>query len=187
MKIINHILSDTQFISSPNHNDYPDANNISLLVIHSISLPPGVFGGDEIINLFTNSLDSNAHPYFKEIEGMQVSAHCLIRRDGECIQFVPFNKRAWHAGASEFAGRENCNDFSIGIELEGTPDSAFTAAQYESLAKLTHSLIKEYPNITRERIVGHSEIAPGRKVDPGEKFDWQKYFNLLDFQAKNPL
>ena len=187
MKIKDGLIVDGEFIASPNHNNYPDPDDINLLVIHSISLPPGVFGGDEIIKLFTNSLDSTAHPYFKEIEGMKVSAHCLIRRDGECIQFVPFNKRAWHAGVSQFAGRENCNDFSIGIELEGTPDSEFTPAQYQSLAKLTHSLVKHYPKITAERIVGHSTIAPGRKVDPGEKFDWQKYFNLLDFQAQNPL
>lgn len=183
MEIIDNLLVDAQFITSPNHNDYPNSDDISLLVIHSISLPPGVFGGDEIIQLFTNLLDPEAHPYFKEIEGIQVSAHCLIRRDGLCIQFVPFNKRAWHAGVSQFAGREHCNDFSIGIELEGTPDSAFTAAQYQSLAILTNSLVKHYPKITRERIVGHCDIAPDRKIDPGEKFDWQKYFNLLDFNT----
>ena len=187
MKIIDGSLADTQFIASPNCNDYPDKDDISLLVIHCISLPPGIFGGDEIIKLFTNTLDANAHPYFKEIEGLKVSAHCLIRRDGTCLQFVPFTKRAWHAGDSEFAGCKHCNDFSIGIELEGTPEFEYTEAQYQALALLTAILMQQYPKITRQRIVGHSDIAPDRKADPGERFDWQKYFDLLDFTNQKPL
>jgi AmpD protein len=183
MKIKDSLLADTQYIASPNCNEYADKDDISLLVIHSISLPPGVFGGDEIVELFTNTLDPNAHPYFKEIEGLKVSAHCLIRRDGTCIQFVPFNKRAWHAGTSKFQGRTHCNDYSLGIELEGTPDSTFMEAQYQTLARLTEALVKHYPKITRQRIVGHSDIAPGRKADPGKKFDWKKYFDLLDFNT----
>jgi N-acetyl-anhydromuramoyl-L-alanine amidase len=187
MDLKNGLIVDAKFIFSPNCNDYPNADDISLLVIHSISLPPGIFGGDEIIQLFTNTLDSTAHPYFKGIADLKVSAHALIRRDGECIQFVPFTKRAWHAGVSQFGGREQCNDFSLGIELEGTPDSEFTEAQYQTLAQLTQSLLKHYPKITRERIVGHSEIAPGRKLDPGQTFDWKKYFSLIDFDSQKQL
>jgi len=187
MKITDGLLNNTQFIASPNHNDYPVDSDVDLLVIHSISLPPGVFGGDEIVKLFTNTLDVNQHPYFKEIDGLKVSAHVLIRRDGQCIQFVPFTNRAWHAGVSQFQGREACNDFSIGIELEGTADGEFTPAQYKTLANITNALVKHYPKITRARIVGHSDIAPGRKRDPGTEFDWKKYFNLLDFDEQNPL
>lgn len=146
-----------------------------LLVIHNISLPPGQFDGDCIERLFTNCLDWDAHPFFAEIRGLRVSSHLLIRRDGELLQFVSFDDRAWHAGVSEFAGRDNCNDFSIGIELEGTDELPYTDAQYHALAAVTAALFRQYPDMGPERIVGHCDIAPGRKTDPGPAFDWQRY------------
>lgn len=146
-----------------------------MLVIHNISLPPGEFGGPWIEHLFTNTLDPSRHPYFAEIAELRVSAHLLINREGEVVQFVPFDKKAWHAGKSLFAGEENCNEFSIGIELEGCDDREFTDIQYERLAELTRYLCDCYPAIVPERIVGHSDIAPGRKTDPGPCFDWQRY------------
>jgi len=146
-----------------------------MLVIHNISLPPGEFGGPWIEHLFTNTLDPSRHPYFAEIAELRVSAHLLINREGEVVQFVPFDKKAWHAGKSLFAGEENCNEFSIGIELEGCDDREFTDIQYERLAELTRYLRDCYPAIVPERIVGHSDIAPGRKTDPGPCFDWQRY------------
>jgi len=148
-----------------------------LLVIHNISLPPGEFGGDAVIQLFANSLDTKAHPYYAQLEGLKVSAHFFIRRNGEIIQFVPCSKRAWHAGASQWRGRERCNDFSVGIELEGTDAEVFTSKQYASLARLTRRLRRAYP--IRE-IVGHSDIAPERKTDPGTNFDWPRYFAMLE-------
>lgn len=146
---------------------------MDLLVIHSISLPPGQFGGPHVDALFTNTLDPDGHPYFKEIEGLRVSAHALVRRDGDLTQYVSFLDRAWHAGQSSFQGRERCNDFSIGIELEGADDVPFEPAQYERLAELIRLLRREWPAITPDRIVGHSDIAPERKTDPGPAFDWQ--------------
>jgi len=143
----------------------------SLIVIHNISLPPGEFGGNAVEELFTNRLDWDAHPYYQGIRGLEVSAHFFIRRDGELIQFVPCSMRAWHAGASNWCGRERCNDFSIGIELEGSDELPFTEAQYASLAELTRTLKETYP-ITS--IVGHADIAPGRKTDPGPHFDWAR-------------
>ena len=175
------LIKDITYVASPNHSEFPNIDNVDLLVIHCISLPPGEFGGEAIVQLFTNQLNPAAHPYYKNIADLKVSAHVLIRRDGEIIQFVPFNKRAWHAGESCFAERENCGDFSLGIELEGTDNTAFTEAQYSQLANLTQELFNIYPKITSERIVGHSDIAPQRKTDPGEKFVWEKYFALLDF------
>jgi AmpD protein len=163
---------------SPHQNPRPE-NEVSLLVIHGISLPPGEFGGPWIDDLFMGRLDAEAHPYFALIAGLQVSAHCLIRRDGELVQYVPFSARAWHAGVSSYAGRPACNDFSIGIELEGTDDSAYTPAQYETLVAVTRVLLQHYPDLTLERIVGHSDIAPGRKTDPGVGFDWAYYRQLL--------
>ncbi len=160
-------------VESPNCNDRP-AGEISLLVVHGISLPPGEFGGNAIDALFTNCLDCTAHPYYERLVGVEVSAHALIRRDGEIIQYVPFGKRAWHAGQSCFEGREACNDFSIGIELEGADDVAYTDAQYAQLNRLIELLQQRYPAITAGRIVGHSDISPGRKTDPGEAFDWQR-------------
>lgn len=167
-------------IPSPNFNFRPVGTAISLLVIHNISLPPGEFGGGYVQQFFLNQLDSEAHPYFKTLAAMQVSAHVLIERDGEVTQFVSFDARAWHAGASSYQGVDNCNDYSIGIELEGTDDQPFTPQQYQQLVKVTRQLLLTYPTLTPERITGHEHIAPGRKTDPGPCFDWPHYFALLD-------
>lgn len=172
MKIENHWFANITHIPSPNFNDRIDENDISLLVIHSISLPPNEFGGDYIADLFCNRLNPDVHPYFKIIYQLEVSAHVLIRRNGDCVQFVPFNKRAWHAGISSFQGRENCNDFSIGIELEGCETMAYTEEQYKTLNEMIAALQKTYPNLTH--IEGHSAIAPERKTDPGASFNWSK-------------
>ena len=171
------LLLDSQFIASPNCDER--SCPVDLLVIHNISLPPGQFGGDGIAQLFTNTLDPHEHPYYATIANVKVSAHVLIRRDGTVVQFVPFTHRAWHAGKSSFENREGCNDFSVGIELEGTDDQPFTEAQYQQLAIVTHAVREFYPQITPERIVGHSDIAPERKTDPGPHFDWQKYHSYL--------
>lgn len=152
---------------------------MDLLVLHNISLPPGEFGGHWIERLFLNQLDPEAHPYFRQIAELKVSAHLLIRRDGGIIQFVPFDQRAWHAGVSSFEGRDNCNDYSIGIELEGTDDQEFTDAQYQSLVQAIQQIRLWYPGITADRITGHSQIAPDRKTDPGPCFDWQRLFSAL--------
>ncbi len=159
---------------SPNFDQRPDGCDIDLLVIHNISLPPGEFAGDYIEDFFHNRLNSDKHPYFKQIAGLRVSAHILIRRDGDIVQFVPLNQRAWHAGESVFDGCSRCNDFSIGVELEGSDDQNFTDAQYRALIQVSQEIRKCYPNITRERVTGHSDIAPGRKTDPGPHFDWQR-------------
>jgi AmpD protein len=164
---------------SPNHGPRPDGTAVDLLVIHNISLPPAQFGGPWIDDLFLNRLDPSAHPFFAGIAELRVSAHLLIRRDGSLTQYVPLQRRAWHAGRSSFRGRENCNDYSIGIELEGTDDRPFEEAQYATLARVTRKIMAEYPGITRERITGHSDIAPGRKTDPGPCFDWQGFLHRL--------
>jgi N-acetyl-anhydromuramoyl-L-alanine amidase len=164
---------------SPNANPRPLGQTISLLVIHNISLPPGEFGTGCVQKFFTNQLDSSLHPYFSTIAELKVSAHIFIERTGIIIQFVPFDARAWHAGASSFRGVANCNDYSIGIELEGCDDIAYTDAQYEALARLTRQILEMYPEITPERIVGHNQIAPERKTDPGEAFDWPRFHQLL--------
>ena len=174
MNIDQHRLTDITQTPSPNYNDRPDSTDISLLVIHCISLPPGEFDNPYIDQLFCNSLNPDDHPYFKEIHQLTVSAHLLIKRDGNCVQYVPFDKRAWHAGASNYHGKNNCNDFSIGIELEGIESIAYTEAQYMRLADVIDTLLKTYPKLSRQRITGHSEIAPGRKTDPGASFDWQR-------------
>lgn len=174
-----HLLVEADYIPSPNMDDRPEGAEINLLVIHSISLPPGEYGGNSIEQLFTNSLKANAHPYFPEIHQLEVSAHVLIKRDGSAIQFVPFNRRAWHAGESCYQGNERCNDFSIGIELEGTETDTFENRQYETLVELVKALCKHYPSVTTQRIAGHSDIAPGRKTDPGSGFDWDKLSSLL--------
>ncbi len=179
MEIINHLLVPSRQEPSPNCGDRPEGEAISLLVIHNISLPPGQFGGPYIDDLFCNRLDCSAHPYFDALRELRVSAHLLIDRAGQVTQYVPFDKRAHHAGVSSFKGREQCNDFSIGIELEGTDDDPFTAAQYDSLAQITRLLMAAYPGITAERIAGHSDIAPERKTDPGPCFDWEKYRRLV--------
>lgn len=164
-------LPHARRIDSPNCDERPPGAQISLLVIHAISLPPGQFGSEDIFRLFTNSLDRNAHPYFAQIEHLRVSAHFLIRRNGELIQFVSCQKRAWHAGISSWQGRERCNDFSIGIELEGCDKQAFEEAQYIALIELINELRARYPI---DSIAGHADIAPGRKSDPGPCFDWQR-------------
>ncbi len=156
-----------------------DQKQINLLVIHNISLPPGKFGGPYISQLFIGTLDPDAHPYFEHIAHVRVSAHCLIRRDGAIIQYVPFDKRAWHAGVSCFQGRSKCNDFSIGIELEGTDQMPFTDQQYRALIDVTQQLQQQYPAIGLGNIVGHNDIAPGRKTDPGQAFDWARYRTQL--------
>lgn len=158
---------------SPNCNARPQADDICLLVVHGISLPPGEFGGPWIDDLFSNRLDSSQHPYFKEIQGAQVSSHFLIRRDGELVQYVPCDQSAWHAGQSSWCGREACNDFSIGVELEGTDDVPYTDNQYATLNALIAVLCEQYPGIVGN-ITGHEHIAPGRKTDPGRAFDWQR-------------
>jgi AmpD protein len=173
-------LLDTEFIASPNFDDRPEPDDINLIVLHNISLPPGEFGGPWISDLFTNQLDPQQHPYFRDIHQMEVSAHALIRRDGHIIQFVPFQKRAWHAGKSNYQGRERCNDFSIGIELEGSDDTAFDNNQYPAVSKLILALLNTYPTLSLERITGHSDIAPGRKTDPGPHFDWIRLRKLLN-------
>ncbi len=168
-------LPSVRKLCSPNQSTRPNGSEISLLVIHNISLPPGSFGGPHIEQLFCNRLDPHEHAYFAEIKDLKVSAHLLIDRRGELTQFVPFNRRAWHAGASNFKGRDQCNDYSIGIELEGTDDLAYTDVQYEVLRQVTETLIAAYPGLTKDRIVGHCDIAPGRKTDPGAAFDWPRY------------
>jgi AmpD protein len=160
-----------QRIESPNCDARPAGETVRLVVIHNISLPPGEFGGDAVIRLFTNCLDWDAHPYYDAIRGLRVSAHFFIRRDGRLIQFVPCSLRAWHAGTSCWQDRERCNDFSVGIELEGTDDRPYTEAQYATLLPLLEALKRAYPV---EAVLGHSDIAPGRKTDPGLCFDWRR-------------
>jgi len=195
MKAENNALSDLEpplgdwlvesdycrHISSPNFNDRPAQTEVSLLVIHNISLPPGQFNTPHIEQLFCNTLDCQAHPSFIGLEQLQVSAHCLIDRGGSICQFVPFDKRAWHAGESNFEGVDNCNDYSIGIELEGTDKILYTDAQYHRLAQLAKQIMDSFPHITAQRIVGHCDIAPRRKTDPGGAFDWAHFYKLLEF------
>ena len=156
---------------SPNFGPRPDGAAIDLVIVHSISLPPGVYGGDAIERLFTNRLDWNAHPYYQQIRGLEVSSHFLVRRDGELLQFVSCDARAWHAGASVWRGRADCNDFSVGIELEGLEGERFEAPQYDALATLVDELARRYPVAA---VVGHEHVAPGRKFDPGIGFDWPR-------------
>ncbi|ERS89294.1 MAG: 1,6-anhydro-N-acetylmuramyl-L-alanine amidase AmpD [Marinobacter nauticus] len=164
---------------SPNFGPRPDGSSISLLVVHNISLPPEQFGGPHIENFFCNCLDTAAHPYFETIAELKVSAHALIRRDGSVIQFVSCLDRAWHAGRSSFQGKEECNDYSIGIELEGADDVPYTDDQYRALARLALLAMTAWPEITPGRIAGHSDIAPGRKTDPGPAFEWSRFRALL--------
>lgn len=169
------LLSGARFIASPNFDERPAGQAVELLVIHNISLPPGEFGGPYIEQLFTNCLDPEAHPYFRDICRLQVASHLLILRNGEVIQFVPFQKRAWHAGESCFRERTRCNDFSIGIELEGADDIPYEDVQYDKLIEISRHLLQTYQAIKPDNIVGHSDIAPGRKTDPGPVFDWNRY------------
>lgn len=175
--ITRHRLVTARQVHSPNQDERP-AGEISALVLHSISLPPGRFGGDAIERLFTNRLEASAHPYFAAIAGLRVSAHLLIRRDGECVQFVPFDRRAWHAGRSRWQGRRALNDFAVGIELEGDA-RPFREAQYRRLAGVTAALLRDYPELSAERIVGHEHVAPLRKSDPGPSFDWHYFRRCL--------
>lgn len=163
-------------VPSPNCDARPDGEAVTLVVVHGISLPPGVFAGEAVERLFTNALDTSAHPYYAGLAGMRVSAHFLVRRDGELVQFVSCNDRAWHAGVSSWRGRERCNDFSVGIELEGADDVPYTPAQYGRLATLLWALKGRYPAIAAA--VGHSDVAPGRKTDPGPAFDWDRLARL---------
>jgi AmpD protein len=176
----NGIVAGARQVASPNCDDRPAGVEPELIVLHGISLPPGEFGGDAIDRLFTNTLAPAAHPYFEQVAGLRVSSHLLIRRDGELVQYVPLHRRAWHAGESCYCGRNTCNDFSVGIELEGTDDVPYADAQYERLAQLIPALIAAYPSLHRRRIVGHCDVAPGRKTDPGPSFDWQRFYSLLD-------
>lgn len=174
------LVEGARQVPSPNCDERPEQGDPELLVVHGISLPPGQFGGPWIDRLFTNTLPSEEHPYFSEIAHLAVSSHLLIRRDGELVQYVPLHLRAWHAGESCFDGRERCNDFSIGIELEGMDDIPYTDSQYRVLGKLVGALLAAYPSISPERIVGHSDIAPGRKTDPGDAFDWERLLTGLE-------
>jgi AmpD protein len=169
------LLRGARYIESPNCDDRPPAAEISLLVIHGISLPPGKFGGDGVLRLFTNTLDWAKHPFYETLRGLRVSAHFFVRRTGEIIQFVPCGRRAWHAGQSNWRGRGQCNDFSIGVELEGVDTRPYTERQYARLVRLGATLRRRYPIV---EIVGHSDIAPGRKTDPGPAFDWGRLRTL---------
>ena len=182
-QVIDGELLGVEQIPSPNFNQRPDDTKIQLVVIHNISLPPSQFGGGYIQQFFKNKLDWSVHPYFQTIEGMQVSAHLLILRTGEVIQFVNFKDRAWHAGRSSYLGLNECNDYSIGIELEGSDDLAFEEVQYQALAEVVAILQATYPKI-QQHLAGHSDIAPHRKTDPGPYFDWMKFRMLLK-QLKN--
>jgi AmpD protein len=176
MKIdpVTGLAAMTRQVLSPHFDARPHDSTAELIVVHGISLPPGEFGGVWIDQLFTGTLQAGAHPYFRELAQQRVSAHALIRRSGQIVQYVPFHARAWHAGQSQYEGRAACNDFSIGIELEGTDEMAYEDRQYESLAALADALLDAYPALAKERIVGHSDIAPGRKTDPGAAFDWAR-------------
>ena len=176
---------DSRWCPSPNFGARPDNADITLLVVHNISLPPGQFGGPYIEDFFCNRLDRHAHPYFSEIADMQVSAHALVKRDGSVVQFVSCLDRAWHAGRSCFGNEEECNDFAIGIELEGADDIPYTEEQYHTLASLARLTMAAWPAVTPDRITGHSDIAPGRKTDPGPAFQWPYFKNLVSVPEKN--
>ena len=173
------ILEEAHYMPSPNYDTRPTDAVVSALVIHAISMPPGEYGGTDIERLFCNNLDFACHPFYGKIDGLTVSAHLLIRRNGQVVQFVPFPARAWHAGASTLEGRACVNDFSIGIEMEGSDHAPFEEAQYGALVEVTRALQAAYPGITPERIVGHADIAPERKTDPGPYFNWSRYRHAL--------
>ena len=174
------ILAAVRQCPSPNCDPRPPGTGVELLVIHGISLPPGEFGSRAIDQLFTNCLDPAAHPAFRHLHQLRVSAHLLIRRDGELVQYVPLERRAWHAGVSCYRDRHRCNDFSIGIELEGSDETPYDERQYTRLATVARAIQVAYPDLTRDRIVGHCDIAPGRKTDPGPTFDWPRFHLLLE-------
>lgn len=172
-------IRNVRRVKSPNYDQRPEHAEITLIVIHGISLPPQHYGGNYIDQLFTNSLDPDQHPYFREIEHLRVSSHLLIDRRSALTQYVPFNLRAWHAGVSAFQGCPGCNDYSIGIELEGCDTEPYEIAQYQKLAEVVKLLMTHWPKINNERIAGHCDIAPGRKTDPGPAFDWEYFYNLI--------
>lgn len=174
-----HLLTTARYIASPHCDDRPESTSIDMIVVHNISLPPRQFATGAVEKFFCGRLDFTEHSYFATIAELKVSAHLFIDRKGTITQFVPFNKRAWHAGQSFFQGRERCNDFSIGIELEGCDDLPYEDMQYLQLTKVVSILIEAYPAISSERIVGHSDIAPGRKTDPGSAFDWSYFGKLI--------
>jgi len=178
------LLRTARQVPSPNCDDRPTGIAPDLIVVHGISLPPAQFGGPWIDRLFTNTLPADHHPYFADIAARKVSSHLLIRRDGEVVQYVSFQRRAWHAGVSSYRGREKCNDFSVGIELEGADEVAYEPMQYRALAAATLQLCAAYPSLSLERIAGHSDIAPGRKTDPGPAFDWVRLRALLQSGAQ---
>jgi AmpD protein len=178
------LLSSARYLSSPNCDDRPFGQLPELLVVHGISLPAGEFGGPWIDALFTNSLSVERHPQFADLADLRVSAHALVRRDGEIVQYVPFDRRAWHAGRSVWLGRERCNDFSIGIEVEGTDGGTYAPAQYAALARLVAALCRAYPSLSPGRMVGHSDIAIGRKSDPGIAFDWPLLRAMVSFELE---
>ena len=190
MTIKDGLLSAAIWLASPNYNVRPKGSSINAIVVHNISLPPNEFGACDtngthyVKALFTNQLDWDAHPYFQTIKGAEVSAHLFIERDGAITQFVNFNERAWHAGRSSYLGRPECNDYSIGIELEGSDFVSFTSAQYEQLAEVIAAIYKAYPK-TRRHLTGHSDIAPGRKTDPGDYFEWARLRQLVTDAMKN--
>ncbi len=192
MTIKDGLLSAAIWLASPNYNVRPKGLSIDAIVVHNISLPPNEFGACDtngthyVKALFTNQLDWDAHPYFQTIKGAEVSAHLFIERDGAITQFVNFNERAWHAGRSSYLGRPECNDYSIGIELEGSDFVSFTSAQYEQLAKVIAAIYKAYPK-TRRHLTGHSDIAPGRKTDPGDYFEWARLRQLVTDAMKNDV
>lgn len=181
MKVDPHsgLVQGVRYRPSPNCDDRPSGSTVDLVVVHGISLPPGEFGGPWIDRLFTNRLDPHAHPYFGEIHGLRVSSHLLVRRDGTAVQFVPLHRRAWHAGLSSYRGREQCNDYSVGIEVEGTDALPYEPVQYETLARLLQAIMERFPAVTPARVVGHADVSPGRKSDPGPAFDWKLLAGLL--------
>ena len=179
MNIKKHLIENIKFLQSPNFDIRPKKIDISLIVIHSISLPPTIFGNEYVENFFLNKLEIADNEYINSIKDMKVSSHIYIKRTGEIIQFVPFDKRAWHAGESSYKNVKNCNDYSIGIELEGCEDISFEDIQYNKLSEIIDCLMQNYPNINSERIVSHSEIAPGRKSDPGPLFDWKRLKSMI--------
>ncbi|MCU7834001.1 MAG: 1,6-anhydro-N-acetylmuramyl-L-alanine amidase AmpD [gamma proteobacterium symbiont of Taylorina sp.] len=178
-KILNGWFKQSRKLASPNYDLRPENTLIDAIIIHSISMPLACYEGDDISQLFTNQLDCDKAPSYAEVRGLKVSAHLLIRRTGELIQYVDLNLRAWHAGKSCLGHREKCNDFSIGIELEGTDQSVFETAQYDTLIEVVKALLIYFPHISKEHIVGHSDVAPGRKTDPGTGFDWDELFSRL--------
>ena len=180
------LLSSALQVPSPNQDARPQGIKPELILIHSISLPPGEFGGSAVKSLFTNSLDWTAHPYYMQIKDLLVSTHLFIPRQGQVVQFVPLNRRAWHAGKSSFQGREFCNDFSIGIELEGTDEVPYTDEQYNRLILIVDALFDAYPEISIRKIAGHCDVSPGRKTDPGPAFDWLRMYDGLKTPVEAP-